>query len=103
MSTVTNILPRIQKPAPIFNQDVLFPDKSFGKLNLESLKGKYVILFFYPLDFTFVCPTEIIAFSDRAKEFEAVNAQVVAASCDSLFTHLAWVNTPRANGVSTYL
>ena len=57
-----------------------------------------MVLFFYPLDFTFVCPTEIIAFGDRAAEFAAINTQVIAASCDSKFTHLAWVNTPRSEG-----
>lgn len=56
------------------------------------------MLFFYPLDFTFVCPTEIIAFGDRQAEFTAINTQVIAASCDSKFTHLAWVNTPRSEG-----
>jgi peroxiredoxin (alkyl hydroperoxide reductase subunit C) len=67
-------------------------------LSLKQYKGKYVVLFFYPLDFTFVCPTEIIAFGDRAAEFAAINTQVIAASCDSKFTHLAWVNTPRSEG-----
>lgn len=55
-------------------------------------------MFWYPLDFTFVCPTEIIAFGDRQPEFDAINTQVIAASCDSKFTHLAWVNTPRSEG-----
>lgn len=67
-------------------------------VSLSQYKGKYVVLFFYPLDFTFVCPTEIIAFGDRSDEFKAINTQVIAASCDSKFTHLAWVNTARSNG-----
>jgi peroxiredoxin (alkyl hydroperoxide reductase subunit C) len=64
----------------------------------EKITGKYVVLFFYPLDFTFVCPTEIIAFSDRIDEFEKIGAKVVGASIDSQFTHLAWKNTPRNKG-----
>jgi alkyl hydroperoxide reductase subunit AhpC len=62
------------------------------------LAGKYLVLFFYPLDFTFVCPTEIIAFSDRVKEFRDKNCDVVACSVDSHFSHLAWTNTPRKQG-----
>ena len=61
-------------------------------------QGKYVVLFFYPLDFTFVCPTEIIAFSDRAAEFEALNCAVVACSTDSHFSHLAWCEKERKQG-----
>jgi alkyl hydroperoxide reductase subunit AhpC len=65
---------------------------------LSSNRGKYVVLFFYPLDFTFVCPTEIIAFSDRVAEFEKRNCQVIGCSVDSQYTHLAWINTPRKEG-----
>ena len=61
-------------------------------------QGKYLVLFFYPLDFTFVCPTEIIAFSDRLAEFQEIGAAVVGVSVDSHFSHLAWINTPRAQG-----
>uniref|UniRef100_A0A8W4FPY9 Peroxiredoxin-2 n=1 Tax=Sus scrofa TaxID=9823 RepID=A0A8W4FPY9_PIG len=60
--------------------------------------GKYLVLFFYPLDFTFVCPTEIIAFSDRAEEFHQLGCEVLGVSVDSQFTHLAWINTPRKEG-----
>uniref|UniRef100_A0A671PCN6 thioredoxin-dependent peroxiredoxin n=1 Tax=Sinocyclocheilus anshuiensis TaxID=1608454 RepID=A0A671PCN6_9TELE len=60
--------------------------------------GKYVVLFFYPLDFTFVCPTEIIAFSDAVEEFRKINCEVIGASVDSHFCHLAWINTPRKQG-----
>ena len=70
----------------------------FNELKLTDYFGKYLILLFYPLDFTFVCPTEIIAFSDRAEEFRAINAEIVAVSTDSQFTHLAWINTPRNQG-----
>lgn len=67
-------------------------------MNLADYKGKYVVFFFYPKDFTFVCPTEIIAFSDRHKEFEALNTQVIACSCDSVESHLAWINKSRKSG-----
>ncbi|RMC11330.1 hypothetical protein DUI87_11449 [Hirundo rustica rustica] len=70
----------------------------FKELSLDDFKGKYLVLFFYPLDFTFVCPTEIVAFSDKAKEFRDVNCEVVAVSVDSHFSHLAWINTPRKSG-----
>ncbi|KAG2176151.1 hypothetical protein INT43_005384 [Umbelopsis isabellina] len=63
-----------------------------------SRLGQYVVFFWYPMDFTFVCPTEIIAFSDRIAEFKALNTAVIAASTDSEFSHLAWVNTPRKQG-----
>lgn len=64
--------------------------------------GKYVVFFFYPLDFTFVCPTEILAFSDRIDEFRKINTEVIAASVDSGFTHLAWIKTDRkAGGLGT--
>jgi len=88
---------RISKPAPDFTAAAVVKGK-FEDITLSSFKGKYVVLFFYPLDFTFVCPTEIIAFNDRNKEFEAINTAVIAASFDSKFTHLAWINTPRNKG-----
>jgi alkyl hydroperoxide reductase subunit AhpC len=74
------------------------PNKEFKDISLSDYKGKWVVFFWYPLDFTFVCPTEIIAFGDRQEEFSKINTQVIAASCDSLFTHLAWVNTARNEG-----
>lgn len=72
--------------------------KQFKKVSLNDYKGKYVVLFFYPLDFTFVCPTEIIAFSERANEFRKIDCEVLACSTDSEFSHLAWINTPREKG-----
>lgn len=78
--------PRIQQAAPAFTVDALMPNKEFKTISLSDYAGKWVVLFFYPLDFTFVCPTEIISFSDRSGEFEAINTQVIAASCDSLFS-----------------
>jgi len=67
-------------------------------VKLSDYNGKYVVLFFYPLDFTFVCPTEVIAFSDRVEEFRSIGAEVVGISVDSVYTHLAWINTPRNQG-----
>jgi peroxiredoxin (alkyl hydroperoxide reductase subunit C) len=72
--------------------------KKFVDTTLSSYKGKWIVLFFYPLDFTFVCPTELIAFSDNVEEFEKLNAQLLAVSIDSHYTHLAWKNTPRNKG-----
>jgi peroxiredoxin (alkyl hydroperoxide reductase subunit C) len=69
-----------------------------GEFSLADYNGKYVVLFFYPLDFTFVCPTELIAFSHRIKEFEARGVQVIGCSIDSQFTHIAWRNTPVDQG-----
>ena len=91
-------LPMPQSKAPEFSCTALLPNKEFKELSLTDFLGKWVVLFFYPLDFTFVCPTEIIAFGDRQAEFAAINTQVIAASCDSEYTHLAWVNTPRTEG-----
>lgn len=73
-------------------------DGEFQQLSLADYLGKYVVFFFYPLDFTFVCPTEILAFSDRVEEFRKINTEVIACSVDSHFTHLAWINTPRKEG-----
>lgn len=90
---------RVRQSAPSFTADALSADGSFSKINFPSdYKGKYVVLFFYPLDFTFVCPTEIIEFSDRAEEFRGIGCEVVGASVDSKFTHLAWTDTPRSKG-----
>jgi alkyl hydroperoxide reductase subunit AhpC len=88
----------VQKPAPDFKAQAVMADGSFKEISLADYKGKYVILFFYPLDFTFVCPTEIIAFSDAAKSFEAIGVQLLGVSVDSHFSHLAWRNTPRTQG-----
>jgi len=70
----------------------------FKDVSLSQYVGKYVVLLFYPADFTFVCPTEIIAFSDRADEFRNEGCEVIAVSTDSEFSHLAWTNTPRDAG-----
>src|ERR1700720_360666 len=89
----------VRKEAPNFTAQAVFPDNSIKELKLkEYLKGKYGILFFYPLDFTFVCPSEIIAFNNRLADFKSRNAEVVAVSVDSHFSHYAWKNTPVEKG-----
>ncbi|TMW54298.1 hypothetical protein DOY81_000653 [Sarcophaga bullata] len=90
-------MPQMQKPAPVFKGTAVV-NGVFKDISLADYKGKYVVLFFYPLDFTFVCPTEIIAFSDRAAEFRNIGCEVIACSTDSQYTHLAWINTPRKQG-----
>lgn len=88
----------VTKEAPDFTAQAVMADNSFAELTLSSHRGKYVILFFYPLDFTFVCPSEIIAFDAALAKFEAKDAVVIGVSVDSHFTHLAWKNTPRDQG-----
>jgi peroxiredoxin (alkyl hydroperoxide reductase subunit C) len=87
----------VTQPAPDFKATALV-NGQFKDITLSQFKGKKVVLFFYPLDFTFVCPTEILAFSDAIKEFEARNTQVLGVSVDSQFSHLAWANTERKEG-----
>ncbi|KAM9945196.1 hypothetical protein ACTFIT_003450 [Dictyostelium discoideum] len=88
---------RIRKPAPAFKGQAVV-NGEFKEISLDDYKGKYLYLFFYPLDFTFVCPTEIIAFSNAAEEFKKAGCELVGCSIDSPFTHLAWINTPRKEG-----
>ncbi len=80
---------RLTKPAPEWSGKAVVSGE-FKDIHLSDYKGKYLVFFFYPADFTFVCPTEIIAFSDRAGEFRAIDCEVVACSTDSHFSHLAW-------------
>jgi peroxiredoxin (alkyl hydroperoxide reductase subunit C) len=88
----------VQKQAPDFKATAVVSGQ-FQDINLRAYRGeKYVVLYFYPLDFTFVCPTEIIAFNDMVKEFEKRNAVILGISVDSHYTHLAWINTPRKQG-----
>jgi peroxiredoxin (alkyl hydroperoxide reductase subunit C) len=87
----------VQKSAPDFKA-VSVSGKLFKEIKLQDYKGKWLVLFFYPLDFTFVCPTEIIAFSDQIEDFRALGCEVLGCSVDSQFTHLAWINTPRKEG-----
>ncbi len=88
----------VTKPAPDFTAEAVFPDGSFGNVTLSEFKGKYVALFFYPLDFTFVCPTEIIAFDHRIEEFKSRGVEVLGCSIDSKFSHWAWRNTKVKDG-----
>merc|ERR1712212_1132170 len=88
----------VTKPAPNFEATAVAPNGEFVNLKLSDYKDKYLVLFFYPLDFTFVCPTEIIAFSDRVDEFKAIGCEVVACSVDSHFSHLAWTEKSRKEG-----
>lgn len=84
----------VAKPAPDFTATAVMPDNSFDEsFKLSHYRGKYVVLFFYPLDFTFVCPSELIAFDHRLDKFKKRNVQVIGCSVDSHFSHLAWKNT----------
>ncbi|MBD3816400.1 peroxiredoxin [Halothiobacillus sp.] len=87
------------KPAPDFTATAVMGNNEIQEITFSSLiKGKYAVLFFYPMDFTFVCPSELIAFDHRLAEFTARNVEVVGVSIDSEFTHLAWKNTPVEKG-----
>lgn len=98
MSCVNSCV-QVTQPAPDFTATAVMPDNSFNeKFKLSDYQGKYVVLFFYPLDFTFVCPSEIIAFDKKLKEFKERDCEVIGVSVDSHFTHLAWKNTPVNNG-----
>ncbi len=88
----------IGKEAPLFTAKGVSGGKIVDKLTLEEFRGKYVILFFYPLDFTFVCPTELQAFQEKLSEFDKRGAQLIGCSVDSHFSHYAWIHTPRAKG-----
>ncbi len=88
----------VQNEAPDFTGQAVMADGSVKEIKLSSYRGKYVVLFFYPLDFTFVCPTEIIALSERISEFKARKTEVIGVSVDSHFSHIAWRNTPRKKG-----
>jgi len=87
----------VSKEAPLFEAEAVF-NKQFIKVDLASYRGKWVLLFFYPLDFTFVCPTEITALSDAVDEFKKRNCEILGVSTDSKFSHLAWINQPRTEG-----
>lgn len=88
---------RPRHPAPAFTATSVIDDK-FSKLSLADYAGKWVVLLFYPYDYTFVCPTEIISFSERNADFQNINAQVMAISTDSHHTHLAWTRSKREDG-----
>ena len=95
---------QVGKPAPSFRAPIAYPTDGpatpVSQLALEDLRGKWVVFFWYPLDFTFVCPTELTAFSDRLDELNGVGAEVIGISTDSVHSHRAWIKTPRdKNGI----
>lgn len=87
----------VGKPAPTFSIDSVH-NGQFKTISLDDYKDRWLVLFFYPLDFTFVCPTEILAFSDRLDDFTKLDADVLGISIDSKFSHLAWTQRPRSEG-----
>ncbi|HPK75390.1 MAG TPA: peroxiredoxin [Candidatus Latescibacteria bacterium] len=88
---------KVGKAAPDFTAEAVV-GRQFRNVSLADYRGKYVVLFFYPLDFTFVCPTEITGFSDAAAQFHELNAEILGVSVDSKYSHLAWIETPRNKG-----
>lgn len=93
---------KVGEPAPNFNmQTTANLEKLDSWITLDDYRGKWLVLFFYPLDFTFVCPTEITALSDRYEEFQELGAEILGVSTDSVFSHRAWIHTPREqNGIA---
>ena len=88
----------VTQQAPDFAATAVMADDSYEELRLSDYKGKYVVLFFYPLDFTFVCPSEILAFNRKVEEFKKKDCELIGVSVDSHFTHLAWKETPIEKG-----
>lgn len=82
---------QVGQPAPAFNLEGVQPNGEFKKYSLSDYKGKWLVMFFYPLDFTFVCPTEITGYSKRYPEFAKTNAEIVGISTDSVHSHKAWL------------
>lgn len=91
----------VGKKAPDFTMETALGNgEGFGKVSLSDYKGKWLVFFFYPLDFTFVCPTEITAISDAADQFKKLNTEILGVSTDSIHSHKAWINTPTdSNGL----
>lgn len=88
----------VTRKAPEFTATAVMEDGSFKEISLSDYKGKNVLLYFYPLDFTFVCPSEILAFNKRVADFKERNTQLLGVSVDSQFSHFAWRNTPVEKG-----
>ena len=88
----------VGKKAPEIKAKAVIKDKFDDDFTLSNFQGKYVILFFYPLDFTFVCPTELLAFQEKLEEFKKKDANVIACSVDSIYSHFAWLDTSKENG-----
>lgn len=88
----------VGKLAPEFKAQAVIEGKIVNDFSLMHFRGKHVVLFFYPLDFTFVCPTELHAFQEKLEDFEKRNTQVIGCSVDSCYSHIAWLNTPKNKG-----
>ena len=88
----------VTKEAPDFTADAVFPGGTMDSFSLSSWKGKYVILLFYPMDFSYVCPSEIIAFNKRTEDFQKRHCKIAAISTDTEFTHQAWISADLKNG-----
>jgi peroxiredoxin 2/4 len=89
-------MPLVGKPAPDFKMPSTRNLETLGEdVSLADYKGKWLVLLFYPMDFTFVCPTEVIAFSDRIEEFQELDAEIIGISTDSKYTHKVWIETPQ--------
>lgn len=88
----------VNQEAPDFTEKAVVDGQVVDGFKLSDQRGKYVVLFFYPLDFTFVCPTELHAFQGKLEEFKKRNVEVIGVSTDSWFSHLAWLNTPKNQG-----
>lgn len=88
----------VTKKAPEFSATAVMEDGSFKQVSLSDYQGQYVLLYFYPLDFTFVCPSEILAFNSKVAEFKERGVQLLGCSIDSEFSHFAWRNTPVEKG-----
>ena len=98
LSLTADAFVRPRDMAPDFKNVPAVLGLEFTKLSLSDYNGTFLVLVFYPFDFTYVCPTELIAFSDALDKFKAINTEVVGVSTDSHFTHLAWIKTPRTEG-----
>lgn len=94
---VHSFLPQVQCYAPDF-KGIAVVDSQLREIQLSDYEGKFLLLFFYPQDFTLACPSELVEYSERSAEFRSMNTEIVAVSTDSYFTHLAWTNTPRKLG-----
>jgi peroxiredoxin (alkyl hydroperoxide reductase subunit C) len=88
----------VGKKAPDFKAQAVINGSDFKEIKLSDFQGKYVVMFFYPLDFTFVCPTELHAFQEKLEAFKKLNCEVIGVSVDSHFSHHAWLNTPKTEG-----
>ena len=98
LTSTVDALPMPRTQAPDFRGVNAVIDKEFKQVSLGDYKNKYLVMVFYPFDFTYVCPTELISFSENLQKFKDINAEVIGISTDSHHTHLAWIKTPRDEG-----